>query len=80
MEEVNSKDMWWYNEVVVPSLSTSLCLRMVSGPGALLLLRNLTNLMRVGAQQLPRALVHFQRQVYSHLSPQENKNICCYPR
>ena len=33
--------------MVVPSLSSSLC--MVSGPGALPLLRNLTNLMRVGA-------------------------------
>ena len=47
MEEVKSLAKWWCNEVVVPSLSTSLC--MVSGPGALHLLRNLTNLMRVGA-------------------------------
>ena len=36
MEEVKSLAKWWYNEMVVPSLSTSLC--MVSGPGALPLL------------------------------------------
>ena len=47
MEEVKSLAKWWNSEVVVPSLSTSLC--MVSGPGALPLLRNLTNLMRVWA-------------------------------
>ena len=43
MEEVKSLGKRWNNEVVVPSLSTSLC--MLSGPGALPLLRNLTNLM-----------------------------------
>ena len=35
----------WNTEVVVSSLSTSLC--MVSGPGALPLLRNLNSLMSV---------------------------------
>ena len=45
MEEVKSLAKWWNNEVMVPSLSISLCI--VSGPGALLLLRNLTNLMSV---------------------------------
>ena len=48
MEEVKSLAKWWNSEVVVPSLSISLC--MVSGPGALPLLRNLTNLMRVWHQ------------------------------
>ena len=33
MEEVKSLAKRWNNEVVVPSLSTSLC--MVSGPGTL---------------------------------------------
>ena len=33
MEEVKSRAKWWNNEVVVPSLRTSLC--MLSGPGAL---------------------------------------------
>ena len=47
MEEVKSLAKCWNNEVVVPSLSTSLC--MLSGPGALPLLRNLTNLMSVWA-------------------------------
>ena len=47
MEEIKSLAKWWNSEVVVPSLSTSLCI--VSGPGALPLLRNLTNLMRVWA-------------------------------
>ena len=46
MEEVKSLAKWWYNEVVVPNLSTSLCI--VSGPGALPLLRNLTNLINEG--------------------------------
>ena len=61
--------------MVVPSLSTSFCI--VSGPGALPLLRNLPNLMRVWA---PQAHVHFQRQNGSHLGPQEDKNIYDYPR
>ena len=33
MEEVKSRAKWWNNEVVVPSLRTSLCI--LSGPGAL---------------------------------------------
>ena len=49
--------------MVVPSLSTSLCI--VSGPGALPLLRNLTNLMS--------ARTHCPRQTCSHLSLQEDK-------
>ena len=48
---------------------------MLSGPGALPLLRNLTNLMRVW----PQARAHFQRQNSSHLGPQEDKNIYDYP-
>ena len=71
MEEVKSLAKWW--EVVVPNLSTSLCI--VSGPGALPLLRNLTNLMRVWGQHRPQAHVHFQHQNGSHLGPQEDKNI-----
>ena len=47
MEEVKNIAKWWNSEVGVPNLSTSLCI--VSGPGALPLLRNLTNLMRVWA-------------------------------
>ena len=47
MEEVKSLAKRWNNEVVVLSLSTSLC--MLLGPGALPLLRNLTNLMSVWA-------------------------------
>ena len=78
MEEVKSLAKWWYNEVVVPSPSTSLCL--LSGPGDLPLLRNLTNLMKVGHQHLPQAHVHFQLQIYSVLGPQEDKNIYDYPR
>ena len=45
MEEVKSLAKWWNNEVVLPSLSTSLWI--VSRPGTLPLLKNLTNLMRV---------------------------------
>ena len=45
MGEVKSLAKWWNSEVVVPNLSTSFCI--VSGPGALPLLRNLTNLMRI---------------------------------
>ena len=45
MEEVKSCAKGWKIEVVVPSLSTSLC--MLSGPGALPHLRNLTILMSV---------------------------------
>ena len=45
MEGVSSRAKWWNNEVVKPNLSTSLC--MLSGPGALRRLRNLTILMRV---------------------------------
>ena len=45
MDEVKSRAKWWNNEVVVLSLRTSLC--MLSGPGALPHLRNLTSLMRV---------------------------------
>ena len=45
MDEVKSYAKWWNNEVVVPNLSTSLC--MLLGPGALPRLRNLTMLMRV---------------------------------
>ena len=45
MEEVKSRAKRWNNEVVVHNLSTSLC--MLSGPGALPRLRNLTSLMRV---------------------------------
>ena len=45
MDEVKSHAKWWNNEVVVPSLRTSLC--MLSGPGALPRLRNLSILMRV---------------------------------
>ena len=43
MEEVKSRAKWWNNEVMVPSLRTTLC--MLSGPGALPRLRNLTILM-----------------------------------
>ena len=53
---------------------------MVSGPGALPLLRNLTNLMRVGHQHLSQTHVRFQRQIYSPLGPQEDKNTYDYPR
>ena len=45
MEEVKSRAKGWNDEVAVPSRSTSLC--MLSGPGALRRLRNLTILMRV---------------------------------
>ena len=78
MEEVKSLPKWWNSEVVVPSLSTSLCI--VSGPGALPLLRNLTNLIGFGRQHQPQAHVHFQRQNGSHLGPQEDKNIYDSPR
>ena len=81
MEEVKSLAKWWNSEVVVPSLSTSLCI--VSRPWALPLLRNLTNLtnlMRVSASTSPQARVYFQRQNGSHLGPQEDKNINDYPR
>ena len=62
----------------MPSLSISLC--MVSGPGALPLLRNLTNLMSVfDGQHLPQALTHFPRQTCSHLGLQEDKNTYDYP-
>ena len=63
----------------MPSLSTSLC--MVSGPGALPLLRNLTNLVRVwfGHQHLPQARAHFPRQTGNHLGPQGDKNTDNYP-
>ena len=40
MDEVKSRAKWWNNEVVVPNLSTSFY--MLSGPGALPRLRNLT--------------------------------------
>ena len=78
MEEVKNLAKWWNSEVVVPSLSTSLCI--VSGPGALPLLRNLTNLMRVWASTSATSSCSFQRQNGSHLGPQENKNTCDYPR
>ena len=39
MEEVKSLAKWWNSEVVVPNLSTSLCI--VSGPGALPLFKKL---------------------------------------
>ena len=42
MEEVKSVAKWSNNELVVPSLNTSLY--MVSGPGALPILRNVTQL------------------------------------
>ena len=48
MEEVKSRAKLSNNEVVMPCLSqASLC--MLSGPGALPRLRNLTILMRVSA-------------------------------
>ena len=50
MEDIKSLAKWWNNEVVVPSPSTSVC--MVSGPGALTLLRNLTILMSVEGRQV----------------------------
>ena len=80
MEEVKSLAKWWNNcnEVVVPSLNTSLCI--VSGPGALPLLRNLTNLMRVWVSTSATTHVHFQRHNGSHLGPQEDKNIYDYPQ
>ena len=59
-------------------LSTSLCI--VSEPGALPLLINLTKLMRVCRQHRPQAHVHFQCQNGSHLGPQEDKNIYDYSR
>ena len=46
----------------MPSLSTSLC--MVSGPGALPLLRNLTNLVRVWGINIGHKLV-----LISHVKP-----------
>ena len=49
MEEVKSRAKWWNNEVVVPSLRTSLC--MLSGPGALPHLRNLTICNHQGFQE-----------------------------
>ena len=48
MEDAKSHAKWWNNEVVVPNLRTSLC--MLSGPGALPRLRNLTILMRVSSK------------------------------
>ena len=78
MEEAKSLAKWWNNEVVMPSLSTSLYI--VSKPGALPFLRNLTNLMRVGHQHQPQAHVHFRRRICSHLGPHEDKSICDYPR
>ena len=71
MEEVKSLAKSWNNGVVVPSLSTSLC--MVSGPGALPLLRNLTNVMMIGGVHLLQALVHFIHQTRSHLGLQKDK-------
>ena len=53
MEEIRSLAKKWNNEVVVPSLTTSLC--MVLGPGALSRLRNLTisTLFGLGGQNAP---------------------------
>ena len=53
---------------------------MVSGPGALPRLRNLTNLMSVWASMSAQARAHFLRQTGSHLGPQEDKNTDSYPR
>ena len=61
----------------MPSLSTSLC--MVSGAGALPLLRNLTNLVRFGHQHQPQARAHFPRQTGNHLGSQGDKNTDNYP-
>ena len=55
----------------MPSLSTLLC--MVSGPGALPLLRNLTNLISVW-QHLPQARAHCPRQTCGYLGLEEDKN------
>ena len=77
MEEIKSLAGWWNNEVVMPSLSTSSC--MVSGSGALPLLRNLTNLMRVWASTSSQACAHCPRQIFSHLGLQEDKNTYDYP-
>ena len=62
----------------MPSLSTSL--GIVSGPGALPRLRNLTSLMRVVASHQLQAHAHFPHQIYSHLGPQEDKNVYDYPQ
>ena len=51
---------------------------MVSGPGALPLLRNLTNLVRVWHQHRPQARAHFPRQTGNHLGPQGDKNTDNY--
>ena len=59
----------------MPSLSTSLCI--VSGPGALPLLRNLTG--GFGRQHRPRSRAHFRHQICSYLGPQEDKNTCDDP-
>ena len=78
MEEVKSRAKWWNNEVVVPSLRTSLC--MLSGPGALPRLRNLTILMRVQSQHPPQDHDHRPCPICSHRGLQEDKNIHSYPR
>ena len=52
---------------------------MVSGLGALPLLRNLTNLVRVGASNRPQARAHFPHQTGNHLGPQGDKNTDNYP-
>ena len=53
---------------------------MMSGPGALHLLRNLPNLVSVGRHRLPQAHAHCLRQIRSHLGPQDVKNTNDYPR
>ena len=65
------------DQVVVPSLSTSLC--MLSGPGALPRLRNLTILMRVSSQYRPQGRDHHSCSICNHRGFQEDKNIHNYP-
>ena len=69
----------------MPSLSSSLCMvlgpgalpllknltNLMSGPGALPLSKNLTNLMSV----LPQACAHCPRQTCNHLGLQEDKKV-----
>ena len=78
MEEVKSLSKWWNNEMMVPSLSTSLC--MVSGPGAVPLLRNLTNLISVWVSTSSKSRAYCPRQTCSDLGLQEDKNTHDYPQ
>ena len=78
MEKVKSRAKCRNNEVVVPSLSTSLC--MLSGPGAIPCFKKFNypnESIRVNIGHKVMIIIHVRSVIIGGL--QENKNIHSYP-